>query len=208
MLRLAGKRCVVVGGGEVAMRRVSALLEAGGRVVVIAPKIGQPLLNQGVEIHERAYRKGDLAGAFLVVVATDDPEVNEAIASEAAEAGVLVNRADQPTRGDFVVPAHAHHGPVTLAVSTAGISAAAAGAIRRELSAALNPIWPQLLEIVEPYRSIIQNEFEDARMREQLLRQLTGPEAIEILKNQGPEGLRGYCQRLVDKARSAAAECC
>src|SRR5690606_17925770 len=97
MLRLDGWRCVVVGGGSVALRRAVTLQGCGGRVTLMAPRF-DPAVEAlgGVTRIRRAYRGGDLRGARLVVIATDDPGANEQVAQDAAALGVLVNRADDP----------------------------------------------------------------------------------------------------------------
>jgi len=202
MLRVSGRRCVVVGGGGVACRRAGALHRAGAEVVVVAAAIGleneNALMRSARVIHRRPYRRGDLDGAWLVVIATDDPAVNRAIAVDAQTGGVLVNRADDPSGGDFEVPAHAHHGPVTLAVHTGGVSASAAGMIRRELSAALDPDWLVLLEVVAGFRAVIQKNISDPRVRRGQLKALTNDVAMRTFKQEGPEAFRRYCQSLVD----------
>lgn len=196
MLKVEGTRCVIVGGGAVARRRAEALLAAGAEVVVIAPHPDAALAAMGLTLLERPYQAGDLAGARLVVIATDDEAVNAVAAREAAERGVLVNRADAPDAGDFTVPAHAHHGPLTLAVHTGGVSASAAAAIRRQLSEALDPDWPRLLELVAPYRPAIQARMTDPAERQDRLRKLTDARAMNILKAQGPDALRRHCESL------------
>jgi siroheme synthase-like protein len=198
VLNVHDRRCVVVGGGPVALRRARALREAGGQVFVIAP-VAEPEFDKlPLEVAHRPYAKGDLDGALLVVVATDDPAVNETVAADARAAGVLVNRTDDPPAGDFSVPAHEHHGPVTIAVDTDGISATAAAAIRRELSNALDPDWPRLLDAVRPYRQWIQDRFAERSERLARLAQLTGPQAMRTLKQAGPQALMAFCDRLAD----------
>lgn len=205
MLRVSGRLCIIVGGGGVALRRAGSLLEAGARVRVIAPQVSPELAAmKALQIDRRPYHRGDLAGALLVVVATDDPAVNEAVAAEAQAAGVLINRADDPLAGDLTIPAHARHGPITLAVHTGGISAAAAAAIRRELSAALDPKWPELLEIVSPFRKAIQERFADVALRQNLLAQLTDAQAMAIFKQQGPEALRRHCEAVASRSKPSA----
>ena len=198
VLNVAGRRCVVVGAGRwrCGGRRRCARLCATVRV--IGPAVKGAFDELDVEVLRRGYQRGDLAGAFLVVAATDDPAVNEAVAAEARATGVLVNRADEPAAGDFSVPAHERHGPVTVAVDTDGISATAATAIRRELSAAMDADWPRLLEVVRPYRRMIQEHFADHGERLARLAQLTEPEAMRTLKQEGPEALKSLCERLAD----------
>jgi precorrin-2 dehydrogenase/sirohydrochlorin ferrochelatase len=198
MLNIQDKRCVVVGGGPVASRRTRALLEAGAAVTVIAPEMDPNLTALPIERRQRTYQEGDLAGAFLVVIASDNPEVNAAVSHEARRIGVLVNRADAPHEGDFTVPAHAHHGPITLAVHTGGVSATAAATIRRELSDALDPHWQVLIERATAYRSIIQERFADPDERRRRLLKLADPQALAILRDRGEAALDDYYKALTE----------
>lgn len=199
MLRLADRRVVIVGGGSVAVRRARAMIAAGGRVRVVAPSIDDELRSLPCEWRCRPFEPDDLEGAFLVVVATDDAAVNQAVAGEARRLGVLCNRADDPEAGDFVVPAHSRHGPITLAVHSGGVSAAAAARIRDDLARQLDPDWPVLLRAAAPYRAAIQTRYADqpARRRAALLR-LTDERAMNQLKRLGPDGLEAYLRGVVD----------
>lgn len=197
MLKIAGRRCVILGGGRVALRRATALLDAKALVTVIAPDIGTELASLPVALERRPYREGDIAGAVLVVIATDNAPVNRAAAEEARRAGVLVNRADDPEAGDLSIPAHAHHGSVTLAVHTGGASATASAIIRRQLSEALDPDWPRLLELVAPYRPRIQAVVADPRERSARLARLADLDALTTLKTSGPQALLQRCEELL-----------
>lgn len=204
MLNVRGKRCVIVGGGAVARRRAASLVQAEAEVVVIAPQIDKDLLALATESLPRAYQAGDLEGAFLAIIATNNPQVNEAVGREAAHRQILCNRADDAGGGDFSVPAHAHHGPVTLAAHTSGISPAAAAAIRRALSEGLDPDWPRLLEIVGPYRAKIQSTVANPARRKAALVQLTDSEAMALLKAEGEQALGRHCQALLSEAQDAS----
>lgn len=200
MLNIRGRLAVVIGGGSVATRRCASLLDAGADVLVIAPDIDDELAALPVRVERRAYRAGDLAGAVLVVIATDDPAVNARIHADARSAGgVLVNRTDCPDQGDITIPAHAHHGPITIAVHTGGISASAAATIRRQLSAALDPAWAALLEAVRPCRAELQRRMPEGERRRAALRELTNDAAMSTLKDSGPAGLDGYCRALIER---------
>jgi precorrin-2 dehydrogenase/sirohydrochlorin ferrochelatase len=202
MLKLAGRRCVIVGGGAVALRRARALLEAGAEVTVIAPRIGDELAGLAVRTHRRAYQDGDLAGAFLAVVATDDPAANRAAGQEAARLGVLCNRADDPEAGDLVVPAHVNIGLVTIVVGSGGISPRAAAVIRDQLAVQLDRDWSRLLEIVEPFRAELQQRVEPIERRRRALHELTDPAAMVELKEKGAEAFKAFCRRVVESAAS------
>jgi siroheme synthase-like protein len=138
-LALSGRRCVVVGGGEVAARKVAGLLEAGAQVCVIAPEVGPSVRRLGVEVVERPYRHGDLEGAWLAIAATDDPEVNRAVHADAERARVWVNSADDPPACSFTMPAVVRQGPVMVTVSTSGYSPALASWLRRHVEEQLGP---------------------------------------------------------------------
>lgn len=198
MLRVDGRLCVVVGGGAVALRRARALRECGARVRVVAPQVEAEIEGIADEIHRRAFEPRDLDGAALVIVATDDAFVNEAVASEARGRAILVNRADDPEEGDFTVPAHSRAGPLTLAVHTGGISAASAVAIRGELEAALDPDWPRLLTCVAPFRDAIRSAVTDPAERRRRLLALADTDAMDLLKTKGEAALIERCQRLTE----------
>jgi len=133
-LNVSGKRAVVVGGGPVAVRKAKGLLEAGARVVVIAPDLAAEL---PVEWRKRRYRTGDLKGAALAFAATNDRAVNARVRSEANSLGIPVNVADAPEECDFLVPARIRKNGFHVAISTDGRDPAAAAKLRRKLENSL-----------------------------------------------------------------------
>ena len=156
LLDLAGRRCVMVGGGLVAERRVAGLLAADAHVIVIAPRLTPALAALAAEgriEHEpRGYRNGDLAGADLAFVATDTGAVNAAVAREARERSIWINAADDPARCTFILPALVRRGDLTVAVATGGSSPALARAIREELEAYLTDDYTTLAAIAAEAR--------------------------------------------------------
>ena len=156
-LQLEDRRCLVVGGGREAQRKVEGLLAAGGRVTVIAPTLAddlQRLLAEGhIEYVERAYRDGDLDGYELCMVATDDGAVNAQVAAEGRRRRVWVNAADDPANCDFILPAIIRRGAITVAASTGGGSPALARRLREELDAYLTEEMPALAELLSEVRS-------------------------------------------------------
>lgn len=199
LLNLAGRRCLIVGGGAVARRRAGALLDAGAAVSVVAPAIDDAVRRLAVEAIERPFEAGDLDGVFLVVIATDDAAVNESAAAEAASRGVLTNRADDPEAGDVTIPAHRRRGPVTVAVDTGGASAAAARRLVESAAAGIDPVWPELLERALPWRREIQRRFADRDdVRAALLRALTDPRSMTILECRGGDAVEDHWRRLIE----------
>ena len=145
-LDLSDRRCVVVGGGEVANRKARKLLQARGRVAVISPEIEAELESVAAEVHRRPYREGDLEGAYLAFAATDSREVNAAVAREAEERGLPVNVADRPSEGDFALPSTLRRGRLQVAVSTGGASPTLARRIRDKLEEVFGPEWAGIVE--------------------------------------------------------------
>ena len=147
-LDLSDRRCLVVGGGTVAERRVEALLEAGAAVTLVSPTLTPALAAAGRIRHvARAYEPGDLAGAALAFTAADDPAVSAVVSREARERGVWLNAADDPAHCDFILPGLVRRGVLTVAVGSGGASPALTRALREHLDGTLGPEWAALGEL-------------------------------------------------------------
>ena len=150
------RRCVVIGGGPVAERKVEGLLAVGASVAVISPALTarlEALTREGRICHVgRHYGPGDLAGSELAFVATDDGEVNAAVAREGRGAGVWVNAADDPANCDFILPSVLRRGDLVVAVATGGASPALSRAVREELEAYFTEDYTALAEVVAEVR--------------------------------------------------------
>jgi siroheme synthase-like protein len=155
-LELRGRRCAVVGGGNVAEGKVTGLLQAEASVTVIAPTLTpklHALLDSGaIEHREHEYRGGDLEGFDLCFVATDDGAVNSEVAADARAAGIWVNAADDPPNCDFILPSVVRQGEVVVAASTGGASPALARRLREELTAFLSEDYEPLARLLEDVR--------------------------------------------------------
>lgn len=155
-VELAGRPCVVLGGGAVAERKVEGLLAADAVVTVVSPALTPALaalVTGGRVAHvARGYANGDLAGASLAFAATDDGAINDAVAREGRERGVWVNAADDPVNCDVILPAIVRRGPVTVAVGTGGTSPALARAVRERIERALPEAYGALAEIAGEVR--------------------------------------------------------
>ncbi|MFH1002774.1 MAG: bifunctional precorrin-2 dehydrogenase/sirohydrochlorin ferrochelatase [Chloroflexota bacterium] len=161
-LDLAGKRCLVVGGGEVARRKVMMLLEYGGSVEVISPELCPELAalaNSGqVTATRRQYRNDDLKNASLAIAATGHTEVNRQVAAEARRQKVLVNVVDDPEISDFIVPSYLRRGDITVAVSTSGKSPALARKIRTRLETDLGKEYAALADLIAEVRAEVKRQ--------------------------------------------------
>lgn len=151
-LDIREKRCVVVGGGDVAERKIIRLLECGALVTVVAKKLTPPLMNMaaaGKLTHvDDNYDQQYLAGAFLVIGATDREEVNDRIAADCRARVIMVNIVDDPGRCDFILPSLVNRGSLSIAVSTDGKSPALARKLREELSDRFGPEYEDYLELL------------------------------------------------------------
>jgi precorrin-2 dehydrogenase / sirohydrochlorin ferrochelatase len=155
-LRVAGRPCLVIGGGAAAGQKVDGLLRAGAAVTVISPDLTARLAalasRQAIRSHARAYRSGDVQGFFLVVAATDDHVVQAAVARDATAAGVLLNVVDRPELCDFIMPAVLERGDLLVAASTSGASPAMAHRIRRQLEGMFGPEYDAALQVLRRVR--------------------------------------------------------
>jgi siroheme synthase-like protein len=174
---MAGRPCLVIGGGAVAERKVEGILEAGGRVTVISPLVTQTLAELAsagkLRYIARSYRPGDLKGYDLGFVTTDDARVNADIAKEGRERGVWVNVADAPAHCDFILPSILRRGELTIAVSTGGISPALCTAIKEELEAYFSEDYATLVEAAGEIRRELMSHSRSP-LPEEWRRALTG----------------------------------
>ena len=161
-LDISGRRCIVVGGGEVALRKVRSLLEHGAVVQVISPdlctELKELLASGRIMGAKRAYEDGDLLDAFVVIAATDDVVVNKQVADEAARRRALVNVVDMPNLSNFIVPSYLRRGDLTVAVSTGGRSPALARRIREELEKNIGDEYALLTSMVGQVRSSVKQD--------------------------------------------------
>jgi precorrin-2 dehydrogenase/sirohydrochlorin ferrochelatase len=193
----AGRRCVVVGGGAVAERKVAGLLAAGAEVVVVSPSLTPTLALQadrGAITHvARRYRTGDLAGALLAYAATDDADLHRRLAADARAAGVLLNVVDRPQWCSFIVPAILRRGALQVAVSTAGGSPALARRVRDDIDRALGPEYARALDVLQRLRRHLRARPVDAAERRRILTGLVASDLLERLR----EPDRGAVDRLL-----------
>jgi precorrin-2 dehydrogenase/sirohydrochlorin ferrochelatase len=158
-LDLKDRFCIVIGGGKVAERKVRGLLACAAMVQVISPRLtsGLDALFRAGRLtwQERDYRPGDLAGAFLVIAATDNEQVQQLTYEEAEDRNILINVADVPERCNFILPATVRQGDLTVSVSTGGKSPALAKRLRQELEKSIGPEYKILVDILGGLRGEI-----------------------------------------------------
>ena len=182
-LRLEGRRCVVVGAGEIAAQKLEGLLSGGANVHVVAPHASeeiQQLVREGIICwSRRAFETRDLFGATLVIAATGIPKVNALVFREARRLGVLCNAVDEPDHCDFYYPAVVRRGDLQIAISTAGHSPALAQRLRRELEAQFGQHYGDWLAFLgRARRRLFQRSIDPVR-RKNILHRLVAGRAYE-----------------------------
>ncbi len=200
LTNLARVRCVVVGGGAVAERKVRDLLAGGARPQIISPALTAALAawrDEGRITHAaRGYMAGDLSGAFLAIAATDDRAINAAVAEEGARLGILLNIADDPAAGNMHTAAAVRRGDLLLAVSTGGGSPALAAQIRRELAERYGDEYTLLLALLHRLRDGAARSLPPER-RALLWRRLTADTVLGWLRSGEIERVEAYADEQI-----------
>lgn len=201
-LNLKGKRVVVIGGGEVAERKVESLLGTGALITLVSPEVTPKLValadEKRIELHRRAYAPGDCDAATLVLSATDNPELSRAVFHEATAAGALVNTADQPALCDFIMPAVVRRGDIAIAISTSGTSPGLAARLRRKISAVVGPEYARLSELLSKARPEIRRRIPDEQARKALHHRILDSDIIIRLKENDTAGAERLLREIIE----------
>ena len=200
-LDIEGKRVLVVGGGEVALRKVELLVDAGAAVVVVSPEITAELSGlAGVEFVRRPFEPGDLDGAVLVIAATNNRAVNEQVCREAHSRGLFVNVVDKPDLCDFHVPASIRRGKLCVAISTGGSSPMLSRKIRRKLEEVFPAEYGQLIDLLGEMRPVVLRRIDEEAVRKEVFEELTSDEMLRALADEGPDRVRSMMLGKIEKA--------
>jgi precorrin-2 dehydrogenase/sirohydrochlorin ferrochelatase len=187
-LKLSARPCLVVGAGAIAESKIASLLEAGGRVRVVAPEATPQVRSwaqsNALEWRQRPFQLDDLECMFLVIAATSSTELHERIFEEATRRGVLCNIVDVPPLCDFYYPSVVQRGALQIAISTAGESPALAQRLRKQLEDQFGPEYEQWLAQLGEARDKLHSTAMDPEERKRLLHQHATEEAFEtFLRN-------------------------
>ncbi len=199
VLNLSSRRVLVVGGGEVALRKARALADAGAQVRVVAPEFTAGFAEDGrFECVAVRYEKRYLEGARVVVAATDDEAVNRQVASDARAAGVLVNVVDRPELCDFIVPAQVRRGDLLIAISTGGAAPALARRMRERLEKEFGPEYATLLAVLREVREDLKKRNISPAIRRRIFERLTEDDIMDAAR-QGSDALRQAIERAMNE---------
>jgi siroheme synthase-like protein len=207
-LRLKGRRCLVVGGGDVGLEKVEGLLACDADVTLIAP-VAHPELEAlaaegSIHWEKRAYAgAADLGGAFLVIAATDDSEVNIGVYDDAERRAMLVNVVDVPPLCSFILPAIVRSGPLAIAISTAGASPALAKRMKREVSELFGEEYARLAVMLNDARGWAKDTLPTYQDRKEFFEGIVNgdPDPVELIR----DGREAEVLALIEAAKERAA---
>ncbi len=193
-LKLTGRRCLVVGGGEIGLEKVEGLLACDGQVTLIAPE-AEPALREyaregSINWEQRPYAgPEDLEGVFMAIAATNDSEVNIAVFEDAERRAMLVNIVDVPPLCNFILPAIVRTGPLAIAISTAGASPALAKRIKREIAEQFGVPYARLAELLNEARGWAKGTLPTYQDRKEFFESIVNgsPDPIELLRGEGTD---------------------
>jgi precorrin-2 dehydrogenase / sirohydrochlorin ferrochelatase len=191
-LKLKGRRCLVVGGGDIGLEKVEGLLLCDGDVHVVAPEVVPELAKYAAEgsitLERRTFVDGDLDGAFLAVAATSDTDVNISVSEGAERRAMLVNVVDVPPLCNFILPAIVRSGPLAIAISTAGASPALAKRMKREIAESFGEPYARLAVILNDHRGWAKGTLPTYQDRKEFFEGIVNgdPDPVELI-NEGRE---------------------
>lgn len=200
-LEMAGRRAVVVGSGPVAIRKAQSLLDAGARLVIVSDAVDEMLISRfkqaNVEFIKSKYSKNYLAGAVLVIAATNKSEVNQQIYKDCQQLEILCNVVDDPMHCDFFVPAVVKRGDLQIAVSTAGDCPSYTGHIKKKLESLFTENHGLFVDELEHIRKYIIENISNPADRKILLGRLVDDDSFEYFVDNGPEKWRQYARQII-----------
>src|SRR5437660_7833443 len=202
-LRLSGRRCVVIGGGEVGLEKVEGLLACDAAVTLVAPEahpeLVQLALEGSIRWEQREYESSDLDGALIAIAATDDTDLNVRVFDDGEARSMLVNVVDVPPLCNFILPAIVRNGPLAVAISTAGASPALAKRMKREIAELFGEPYATLAVLLNEARGWAKATLPTYQDRKEFFESIVGgePDPIDLLRAGDVDAVRD----LIEAAR-------
>jgi precorrin-2 dehydrogenase len=209
-LKLTGRRCLVVGGGDIGLEKVEGLLACDAQVVLVAPEAIAPLqelaAEGSIEWERREYRTEDLERTFIAIAATNDTDVNIRVYEDAERRAMLVNIVDVPPLCNFILPAIVRTGPLAIAISTAGASPALAKRIKRQIADEYGEPYARLAVLLNEARGWAKGTLPTYQDRKEFFEGIVNgdPDPVELLRSGDEAGVRDLIAA-AQRAHSPAA---
>jgi precorrin-2 dehydrogenase / sirohydrochlorin ferrochelatase len=204
-LRLKGRRCLVVGGGDVGLEKVEGLLACDADVTLVAPEAHPALIELALEGSitwvRREYASPDLEGCLIAIAATDDTDVNIRVFDDAEHRAMLVNVVDVPPLCNFILPAIVRTGPLAVAISTAGASPALAKRMKREIGEQFGEPYAVLAVMLNDVRGWAKGTLPTYQDRKEFFESIVNgdPDPVQLLR----DGDSGAVRELIESAQRA-----
>ncbi|HUR85380.1 MAG TPA: bifunctional precorrin-2 dehydrogenase/sirohydrochlorin ferrochelatase [Solirubrobacteraceae bacterium] len=187
-LKLTGRRCLVVGGGDIGLEKTEGLLACDASVVLVAPDAVEELqalaVEGSIEWQQREYEAADLEGTFMAIACTNDTDVNIRVFDDAERRAMLVNIVDVPPLCNFILPAIVRTGPLAIAISTAGASPALAKRMKREVSELFGEEYARLAIMLNDARGWAKGTLPTYQDRKAFFEGIVNgdPDPVELLR--------------------------
>jgi len=206
MVKIEGRKCLVVGGGKVAEDKIAGLIPHGPKITVVSPRtvsgIQKHARNGVLSWKKRRFSQKDLDSAFLVIAATNSSRINSIIFHACQKNGTLCNAVDDPENCDFFYPAIVRRGALQIAISTHGLSPALASRLRRELEQQFGPEWADWLQDVGAKRREIQSKRMSKNQKRKQLMEIAAPSAFqEFMRKRDGSGSKKLASRTTKSVR-------
>jgi siroheme synthase-like protein len=207
-LHLEDRPCTVVGGGSIAEQKAIGLLRAGARVTVVgpdpSPRLRELAAHGDVQLRQRGYERGDLDGAFLVIVSVDDRAVRHTVWQDAERQRVLINAVDDTPHCSFIAPATFQQGDLTVAVSSAGKSPALAVRVRNRIAGLLGPEYGTFLTWLGDLREDVAARIPDGAARTALWYRIVDSTVIDFIRRGDLPEARRHLDRMIHDAEASS----
>ena len=203
LLNIKNYPCLVVGGGKVALRKVTSLLNFRIKVTVLAPKLCEPLLElqrkRKIKVIRKVYSKEYLTNYKIVFCATDNPTINKMVRKDCTEKNILLNVADIPELCDFILPAIVKRGDLTISVSSQGIAPFYTAELRRRLDHIFPSYYENVIELAGEFRKLVlgNKKYNSPKIKEKAFQNFFMIDWKKVLANEGKKKANEYMQRIL-----------
>lgn len=204
LINLQKFRCMVVGGGKVAHRKVISLLHFGADITVLSPKIIKPIQelanNNSIRIIKKAYSEEYIDGYGIVFSATDNPEINQTVRKDCTDKRILLNVVDDPILCDFILPANVIRGDLTLSISSQGKAPFFSKKMKEKVEGLIPPVYEDIIHLAGQLRDkITHNQNIDPKLKARILKEFTSKNWEEILSGNGSDSPDNHLKEILSE---------